>query len=119
MLLLPELINHDLGLTSTSFRSIISAHHLNHWRLKAGGSRGGPLMIRVDRFGFWRLMLLLLAACGSTVYAQQITGSITGSVVDSSGAAVVGASVKLTNTGTAFVQTTMTDASGNFQFLLL
>jgi len=60
-----------------------------------------------------------LTAWGSTVYAQQITGSITGSVVDSSGAAIVGASVKLTNTGTAFVQTTTTDASGNFQFLLL
>jgi hypothetical protein len=64
-------------------------------------------------------MLLVLAAWGSTVYAQQITGSITGSVVDSSGAAIVGASVKLTNTGTAFVQTTTTDSSGNFQFLLL
>jgi hypothetical protein len=64
-------------------------------------------------------MLLVFAAWGSTVYAQQITGSITGSVVDSSGAAVVGASVKLTNTGTAFVQTTTTDTSGNFQFLLL
>src|SRR6202030_755978 len=76
-------------------------------------------MIRVDRSGFWRLVLLVLAAWGSTVYAQQITGSITGSVVDSSGAAVVGASVKLTNTGTAFVQTTTTDTSGNFQFLLL
>jgi hypothetical protein len=76
-------------------------------------------MIRVDRSGFWKLMLLALAAWGSTVYAQQITGSITGSVVDSSGAAVVGASVKLTNTGTAFVQTTSTDTSGNFQFLLL
>jgi len=76
-------------------------------------------MIRVYRSGFWRLMLLVLTAWGSTVYAQQITGSITGSVVDSSGAAIVGASVKLTNTGTAFVQTTTTDASGNFQFLLL
>jgi hypothetical protein len=76
-------------------------------------------MIRVYRSGFWRLMLLVLAAWGSTVYAQQITGSITGSVVDSSGAAIVGASVKLTNTGTAFVQTTTTDSSGNFQFLLL
>src|SRR6266478_2984763 len=76
-------------------------------------------MIRVDLSAFLRLMLLVLAAWGSTVYAQQITGSITGSVVDSSGAAVVGASVKLTNTGTAFVQTTSTDTSGNFQFLLL
>ena len=75
-------------------------------------------MIRVDRPGFWMLMLVL-AAWGSAVYAQQITGSITGSVLDSSGASMVGASVRLTNTGTAFVQTTMTDASGNFQFLLL
>jgi hypothetical protein len=76
-------------------------------------------MIRVDRPGFWMLMLLVLAAWGPPVYAQQITGSITGSVLDSSGASVVGASVRLTNTGTAFAQATMTDASGNFQFLLL
>ncbi len=76
-------------------------------------------MIRVDRSGFWILMLLVFAAWGSAVYAQQITGAITGSVFDSSGAAIAGASVKLTNTGTAFVQSTTTDASGNFQFLLL
>jgi hypothetical protein len=55
----------------------------------------------------------------SAAYAQQITGSITGSDSDSSGATVVGASVKLTNTGTAFVQTATTDVSGNFQFLPL
>jgi len=73
-------------------------------------------MIRVDRSGFFVLTLLLVAACG---YAQQITGAITGSVFDSSGAAVAGASVKLTNTGTALARTTATDQSGNFQFLLL
>ena len=76
-------------------------------------------MIRVDRSGFFVLMLLILAAWGPAVYAQQITGAITGSVFDSSGAAVAGASVKLTNTGTALARTTATDQSGNFQFLLL
>src|SRR5579864_3403600 len=76
-------------------------------------------MIRVDRLGFYVLVLLVVAAWASAVYAQQITGAITGSVFDSSGAAVAGASVRLTNTGTAFVQTTATDQSGNFQFLLL
>jgi hypothetical protein len=76
-------------------------------------------MIRVDRSGFWMLMLLVIAAWGSAAYAQQITGAITGSVFDSSGAAIAGASVKLMNTGTAFVQTSATDQSGNFQFLLL
>jgi hypothetical protein len=64
-------------------------------------------------------MLLSVAAWESAVDAQQITGAITGSVFDSSGAAVAGASVKLTNTGTALARTTATDQSGNFQFLLL
>jgi Carboxypeptidase regulatory-like domain len=76
-------------------------------------------MIRVDRSGFWMLMLLVVAAWGSAVYAQQITGAVTGTVLDSSGAAVVGTSVKLTNIGTAFTQTTTTDTSGDFQFRLL
>jgi hypothetical protein len=75
-------------------------------------------MIRVDRSRFSMLLMMVLT-CGSFVYAQQITGSITGSVVDTSGATVVGASVKLTNTGTAFAQTATTDQAGNFQFLLL
>jgi hypothetical protein len=51
--------------------------------------------------------------------AQQITGSVTGSVTDPSGAAITGATVKLTNTGTGVARTTVTDAAGNFQFLLL
>jgi hypothetical protein len=76
-------------------------------------------MIRADRSAFFVLMLLVVAAWGSAAYAQQITGAITGSVFDSSGAAVAGASVKLTNTGTSLARTTATDQSGNFQFLLL
>src|SRR5579864_2959041 len=51
--------------------------------------------------------------------AQQITGSVTGTVTDPAGAAVSGASVKLTNTGTDATQSVTTDADGNFRFLLL
>ena len=51
--------------------------------------------------------------------AQVTSGSVTGSVVDASNAAVVGASVKLTNTGTAVARTTTSDNSGNFQFPLI
>jgi hypothetical protein len=76
-------------------------------------------MVRVDLSRYFTSMLLMVAAWGSAAYAQQITGSITGSVLDTSGASVLGASVKLTNTNTAFTQTTATDPSGNFRFLLL
>jgi Carboxypeptidase regulatory-like domain/TonB dependent receptor len=64
-------------------------------------------------------MLFLLAACALSAFAQRITGSVTGSVLDSSGAVVVGATVKLTNVGTDASQTTASDTAGNFQFLEL
>jgi hypothetical protein len=51
--------------------------------------------------------------------AQQITGSITGTVVDPTGAAVSGAALKLTNMGTGAVQSATTTSSGDFRFLLL
>lgn len=58
-------------------------------------------------------LTLVLALCG-TAAAQQVFGSIFGTVTDSSGAAVVGAKVSVTdvNKGTKFEVTT--DASGNY-----
>jgi hypothetical protein len=72
----------------------------------------------------FRLSYLSLAAVLFTVFwpsasGQQITGSLTGSVTDPSGAAIVGSAIRLTNTGTGVTQTTVSDSSGNFQFLLL
>jgi hypothetical protein len=51
--------------------------------------------------------------------AQQTTGSISGTVTDTSGAVMPAVEVKLTNTNTASVSTTSTDHVGNYQFLLL
>ncbi len=51
--------------------------------------------------------------------AQVTSGSITGSVVDATNAAVVGTTVKLTNTGTAVARTSTSDNAGNFQFPLV
>lgn len=51
--------------------------------------------------------------------AQQTTGAISGTVTDSSDALVVGAEVKLTNTGTGTTQTQITDSAGGYRFLLL
>jgi Carboxypeptidase regulatory-like domain len=48
--------------------------------------------------------------------AQEVTGSITGSVTDPTGGAVVKASVTLTSEATSAVRTVFTDAEGNFIF---
>ena len=56
--------------------------------------------IRGSRVSFF-VCMLLLAACAPFTLAQTITGSVTGSVIDSSGAIVVGAKITLTNTGTS------------------
>lgn len=69
-----------------------------------------------------RLVFLALVSALSilsvTAIGQVTGGSVTGSVQDTTSSAIVGATVKLINNGTSAVQTTATDNSGNFQFLL-
>src|SRR5262245_50216853 len=60
--------------------------------------------------------LLLLPICLfgvlTTVSAQTITGRISGTVTDPSGAALPGVSVKITNAATDLVRTVTTDGNG-------
>ena len=65
------------------------------------------------------LALIMMAALWAPAFAQQTTGAVTGSVTDSSGAAVPGAEVRLVNTGTGAVSKTNTNQEGNYQFLLV
>jgi hypothetical protein len=51
---------------------------------------------------------------GIILHAQVTTGTITGTVTDSSGAAVAEASVQIENTGTAVSQTLNTDGQGRY-----
>src|SRR5262249_48754798 len=72
--------------------------------------------------GAWRekvkrvVMGLLIAASllPASLAAQAVTGTILGTVTDSSGAAVPGATVTLTHTGTGLVRTLVTDANGEY-----
>jgi len=64
-------------------------------------------------------ILALLVAFASPLTAQSTFGSIVGTVKDTSGALVPGASVTLTNTGTAAIKTTPTDQHGDYSFLNL
>ena len=64
---------------------------------------------------------LILAALftASVLSAQLTTGSVTGAVNDSSGAAVRSAKVILTDAGTGVVHQMVSDDAGNFRFLQL
>src|ERR1035441_2713893 len=52
----------------------------------------------------------------TTVYAQVSTATLSGTVMDSSGAVVSGASATLTDETSAYVRTTSTNAEGFFVF---
>ena len=54
-----------------------------------------------------------------SVIAQTSSGEANGTALDSSGAAIPGATVTLTNQGTNIARTATTNASGNFIFLNL
>ena len=74
------------------------------------------------RFGVRCLALMILAACFSSIYlnAQSTTqGSIAGSVLDSSDAAVPGATISIVNSATGFTIKLVSDSSGYFKAPLL
>jgi Carboxypeptidase regulatory-like domain len=60
----------------------------------------------------WLLLLLVFSTRNTT--AQEITGSITGVVADSSGALIPGVKVTVTNTGTNVSKEVVTGASGTY-----
>lgn len=61
-------------------------------------------------------LLSLLALITGVAFGQAISGGVTGTVVDQSGAAVIGAKVVATNTGTGQKVTTTTGSLGEYQF---
>lgn len=62
------------------------------------------------------LCFALAVAAATWLGAQTITGSIIGSVLDSSGSAVVAAGASLTHAATGAVRDVKTDGRGDFQF---
>ncbi len=67
------------------------------------------------------LAAVLLATHSVTAYGQAsaINGSISGTVTDSTGAAVAGAKVTAANSSTGFTQNTETETSGLYRFSVL
>jgi len=72
----------------------------------------------------WALVLglfsvILLLSCSLAARAQSTYGALTGTVVDSTGAAEPGATVTLTNIGTSLKQTQLTGDTGLYSFVNL
>ena len=63
--------------------------------------------------GMWCLMTLMLPAVSD---AQQLYGSVTGTVKDESGAAIPGATVAIVSDGTALERTTVSNETGTYSF---
>lgn len=64
---------------------------------------------------YWSLAAALLLAA-SFLLGQAVTGSMVGTVLDSSGAAVPGAKVIITETKTGLARNVLTNESGNYSF---
>ncbi len=70
---------------------------------------------------FWCSALVLIAALvsGPPSVAQEATGRVVGTVTDTQGAAIPGARIAVTNTGTNVVSETVTNSDGFYQVLHL
>ena len=62
---------------------------------------------------FYCLLAVLFLSC-SLAFAQKITGDISGSITDSSGAVVPNVTITAQHTGTGVTRTTTTSSSGNY-----
>src|SRR5579871_1587716 len=65
------------------------------------------------------LIASLLFVCASTAFCQTETAAVLGTVTDSTGAIVPGATVTLKNLGTGVSRTATTSGSGDYAFDLL
>jgi hypothetical protein len=79
-------------------------------------------MTRVPNFKSlaWVLSLLAIVAFSvASVYGQAISGELTGTVADPTGAAIAGATIEATNTGTGLKATATTQTQGSYRFVQL
>lgn len=62
------------------------------------------------------VFFVMLAALPATLFAQGLTGSISGSVTDQSAAAIPGADITLVNVQTSQTRQAKSDGNGDFVF---
>jgi Carboxypeptidase regulatory-like domain/TonB-dependent Receptor Plug Domain len=83
----------------------------------AGGGGVGEQWFKLRVLSYVLLAVLLATPFG--LHAQAISGTITGTVTDQTGAAVPGATITVINTGTNATATAKSDGQGNFTLAVL
>jgi hypothetical protein len=73
-------------------------------------------MLSIRNFTYLLFLALGLAACGTPLAAQLGAGSVTGAILDPTGAVVPNATVEIHNPVSGFIRSTATDSSGKFAF---
>ena len=71
--------------------------------------------MRIIQRGFW-ILALVFAVAGLAAAQTGNSGTISGTVLDPSGAAIAGATVSIHNPVSEYERTTTTDSGGNFTF---
>jgi hypothetical protein len=79
---------------------------------------GGP-MAKFKLLLSVALVVNMLALAPRTLWAQDATGRVIGTITDPSGLVIQNATVTVTNTSTSVARTTKTDREGNYQVLQL
>src|SRR5437762_6927596 len=75
---------------------------------------GRPMKAQVPKITIGLCLGLCLTLCPALSFGQAVFGSITGTISDPSGAAVVSAKVMITETGKGVSYSTVTNDSGNY-----
>lgn len=102
-----------------SFHSLLQSERTWDSRRNSGVTRGGARSVRRNFIATILSTLLTLSATAilcTGAGAQVRFGSVVGTVSDTSGASVSGATVKLTNLGTNETRTMQSSASGTYSF---
>lgn len=95
--------------------SVPHRHRDMQWKLPIARAFGGRALVGV----YALLLAAMLTLAGGNCAQAQTSGTIVGTVTDSSGAVVSGASVQLTNTGTGAVVERTTNSMGEYNFVAL
>ncbi len=79
------------------------------------------MKVTIEAFSHLRILILdvlafaLVASMASSIQAQVSTGTIRGTVTDSSGAAIVGANIVVKNVATGVTQSLTSDSAGRYE----